>query len=443
MARQLHGRAYVLPGRPKKKASPRQGLDSKGFLKSVPSTYDAHSSSTPTSYLSWLTSPVTQTTTLDDILKAPAYSARMAKKQGAGGASSRGSHKLSNAGGCEVEYYYADIMGLEATKENVYTGFGTLLHSAMAYFYVERMERKPQWYVDFPDAKSAIEADAKGHNDWLRKLDELMKAYQRFEAGDPWNPIYCEEEIRARVGDLHPEGEDEPAIEFEYQGDCSGYDETKWVTSEATTSTDALSATTTPPQTHPRCAHWEVDVLGEDYVHIPHKTTRVKRMPRLNDEVVTCRPDLIIQRNGMNWIIDHKTAGGSRKKGDEGRLAVINPNYPDYTYRWQAMFNLQVCRLSMPIEGFIFNRVKRDIPFDFSRDIADVPERMYQKIPRVIRTTVKKERALIKKALTSPGDLDINPWECQGKYTCDFARLCYADSVGVRNEILGSEFRLK
>jgi len=335
------------------------------------------------------------------------YAAMATKKQGAGGASRRGSHWIADAGGCEVRWFWAHHVGLEPTGGNFYMDFGTLGHTAMAYFYAEKLERKSQWLVDYPDVQESLRRDAKGHPEWLRTVQQLMEFYRRYEAGDPWTPLYIEEEFEATVGQLDPLGLNEPAEDFEYDGPC---------TDEACTNI----------------------VDGQ---HIAHRVKKVWHFPSLNDEVVTCRPDLIVQRNGYNWVIDHKFQGGGRK--DRDRLPVIDDRYPDYQYTWQAMVNLHIVRQTLPIQGFIFNRVKRDSPFDVSRDLFSIRSRQYAKVPATIRATIARSRALRKKALAAPGTLIAHPWECKTSWECPFVRVCHTDTVAERDSIITSEFATK
>ena len=353
---------------------------------------------------------------LDKDSKRSAFLAEMSvKKYGPGGPSRRGSHAMADAGGCEVRAYWSDHEKLKSTRRsNFYMDFGTLGHTAMAYFYAERIERKPAWLIEFPDRDRALKEDAPGHPEWIRTMNDLMGHYKRFEAGDPWDPLYIEEEFEAKVGELDPDGLDEPPFSIDYEGPC-----------------DDVS-----------CKN-----LDDDGQHVAHKAKKVLSFCSLNDEIVTCRPDLIVRRNGLRWIIDHKFLGGGKK--DPERLAIINDQAPDYTYYWQAMVNLWICRKGrcvdapgekLDIQGFIFNRVKRNAPFDVSRDLFPMPTRQYQKIPRTIRETVRRSRQLKVKALTAPGTLVAHPWECEGKYTCDYVRVCHTSSLTERDAVIFSEF---
>lgn len=314
-------------------------------------------------------------------------------ERGGGGASRRGSHKLADAGGCEVKFYWSHKIKAEKAKGRYYLDFGTLFHTALAYHYGPKMQRTPQWLVDCPDRESAMEEDSKGNPEWYRRAKEIMQAYEAHYAGEPWEPIYCEEEFETTLGVIDPDGEDEPPVHLE--------------------------------RTNP-----------DD----PEGPPLVLDLPSLNEEIVTCRPDLIVTYNGYNWLVDHKTAGAARDGSQ--RLPVIDERRLDYKYSWQAMLNLWVVRQTLDIEGFIFNRVKRSPPYDFSRDVYPVPGRLYAKIPAVCRAVIKKERDL-RIRIFNGGKIIPSPWECVTPFgNCDYVKLCHVDSKGDRDLSLLSDFRV-
>lgn len=312
----------------------------------------------------------------------------MAKRKGGGGASRRGSHRLSDCSGCRRRLYYSQL-GYQPLKRNFYMDFGTLLHTGMAYHYAPRMSKTPQWYLDYPDRQAALVEDSMGYDDRIRKVEEIMQAYERWSAGDPWEVLSCEEEFETTVGTVDPQGDDEPGFTIEYK--------------------DART--------------------GEQ---------RTREFPTLNEELLTCRPDMIVLKNGYNWIVDTKT-GGTAKNGS-GRLPVMNTKIPDYSYGWQAMFNLTVVRATgVQVEGFLFNRVKRDPPYDFDRPTYEVNSEMYSAMPAAIRQAVKEERERTKAVLSAQSVHDIipSPWECSG---CKYSSVCYADSDAEREYVLLTDF---
>lgn len=311
---------------------------------------------------------------------------QMAKVKG-GGASRFGSHAMTLAMSCEVKWFWSGFMGYSKTGGNFYMDFGTLGHTGLSYHYGEQLEKKPQWLVNNPDITVAMEIDSKGEARWLKQAKDMLAAYKNHYASDPWKPLHVEEEFTAKVGELDPDGEDEPAIEpFEFK-----------------------------------------DIFGR---------SRVLQRPSLNDEVVSCRPDMIALDGGRHIIVDHKVQGGGQKSNKD-RLPVISAQYPDYRYMWQAMVYMTIMRRYLPIESFYLNRIKRDVPFDFSRDKVDLYARPMKKIPGAIREAVRKRRNLMVKAAKSPDKLTPHFGMCS---FCDYTRLCYTDTAEERNHRLMAEF---
>lgn len=296
----------------------------------------------------------------------------MVRKFG-GGPSSFGSHGMAEAMGCEVRYYLSSHKKYQPVGgfRNKYLDIGTILHSALMYYYAERMERKPQWYVDFPDMMEVLEEDSKGRPAELRNALQFLDFYKVRAAGDAWTPLFIEETFEAKVWQL------------------------KGLKGPAT---------------------------AED------------------DVFVTCRPDLICKINGENWIVDHKSAGAGRNTG--GRLSVINEQYPDHTYDWQAMVNLHLVRTQMDIAGFIFNRVKRDAPYDRDPYFFQVPTRMYPKMPSVMAAAAARRIELNKK-IANNEPMIPHPWECEAKWRCPYTRICYSESVEQRNMRINMEFTIE
>ena len=321
---------------------------------------------------------------------------------------------MSDANGCEVKWYLSYYRHLGTGKSNFYLDFGTLVHTGLAYFYAARMERKPEWYLEQPSSSLAMENDCLGHENWLRNAEGIMKHYEWYEAGDPWNPLYNEEEFEVKVGEIDPDGPDEPAEDIPYKSACKGAKE------------------------EVPCNHTA-----------PHLVDRILKLPTLNEELVTCRPDLIIEKNGHLWIIDHKTQGGA--KNGSGRLPVVDDRYPDYRYYWQAMVNLWIVRngrcASVPgvqkldIQGFIFNRIKRDIPYDVSRDLFPMNAEQYAKVPREIRECVREERRILRTILKE-GREALNPHhsECGANGGCSYVGICFAESPADRLLVESTEF---
>lgn len=359
------------------------------------------------------------------------------KKYGAGGPSTRGSHLLAQAGGgCEVAWYYgrtkslrpkAGVGSVAKKKRLEIMDFGTLVHAKLAYHYARQMARKPSWFLDYPDEQRALVSDAKGNNEWLKLAQELMTYYLRKAESDAWTPEYNEEEMSATVAEIDPNGVDVPGETFEYEGPCEGFlrDEQNKKTGVCPHTTEILDSR-------------GVKVTS----HVPHVVKRKIVWPNLNAEVITCRPDLIVRRNGVLFVIDHKTQGGG--KGDnKDYLPKMHPDYPDHTYTWQGFINLHICRAKLGkdnVRGLLWNRIKRTAPFDRQVDEFEVVERQYRRVPLAIRQALLRERELVKKALRAPETLVPHYWACQKGFPCDFQRLCFSDTAEERNRRMGIEF---
>lgn len=348
-------------------------------------------------------------TTLDHIIKLPpnyvlspamaAAETTFKKKTKGGGASRRGSHALKDATNpCDVARYYSQHLRLrKISGDNYYMDFGTLVHTGLAYYYAEKLEVKPQWFIESPSVEAAMENDSLGHSEWLTKAQGIMEAFKHWEVGQPWQPILVEEEVAVSLGEIDPEGRDEPAFEVEYVDE--------------------------------------------------HGLPQVYKFPTLNEEKVTCRPDLIVKSNGGLLICDHKTAGAARDKS--GRLKILQPDDEyERKYQWQGMVNLTICRAKWPeIEGFVFQRIKRDIPYDFARDDFNVPPLLYDRVPMTMRASVRREREQKARFLTTTDpkrDLIAAPWMCIADgYRCSFDRLCHADGLDERKVRRQSEFYIE
>lgn len=316
-----------------------------------------------------------------------------------------GSHRAANIlSSCEVMSYYKDYRHFRSKATSRPLGFGSLIHSGISYYWAERMTRKPKWYQEQPDVTVKMVEDALGNPLWLRQAADIMAAYEKYRAGSPWVPMFNEETFSAAIGDLDPNGEDEPAEDFEYVCRATG-------------------------------------------------ETKIHQFPNLNSERVTCRPDLVIKAGEGYYCIDHKGAGGDTKQG--GSLKVINPMFNDLAeHQWQAMWNSLVIRNGrcdevegsdrLPLRGFQIARFKRDLPLDFKDDQLDLPAMLYAEMPRIIRETVRRNRAILKKVLRDPKQLLRNPQACYGgKYKCDFINVCSADSAEERNLQLSNGFKVE
>lgn len=164
--------------------------------------------------------------------------------------------------------------------------------------------------------------------------------------------------------------------------------------------------------------------------------------PELNDEVITCRSDLIVESNGELWIVDHKCSAGQWGKD------YLEPWKDDGEYRmsWQAMVNLMIVRkrlsevTSKPVSGFVINRVKRREPFDFDRHVLHMPLLAYAQAPRVARMFVREELRIYDD-LAHGIKPTPNFSSCFGRYgSCDYINICAAESEDAQNRIMDMDF---
>lgn len=158
--------------------------------------------------------------------------------------------------------------------------------------------------------------------------------------------------------------------------------------------------------------------------------------PSLDSEVVTCKSDLIVERGGLVWIVDHKTAAPDPKTGmlykwkDDG----------EYKLNLQVMVNLLVVRARLKdrfVDSFTINRIKSEHPYDdHDRHTVQVPRLAYEKMPRILRNLVAKERAL--RAKTARGEPpDMNLAACYGRYgPCDYADICAASTAETQSKVI-------
>lgn len=150
--------------------------------------------------------------------------------------------------------------------------------------------------------------------------------------------------------------------------------------------------------------------------------------PELDNEVISCRPDLIARSGGILNIWDSKSArAGWSKRGEPGRLERWSDKGP-WALDWQSLVNLHIVRrrLSEPVQSFIIQRLKREPPYDFDRHVLKIPPRPYELAPRVAREAVYREiqiREKVKKGIAPTPSF----WACYGRYgPCDYRDLCMA-----------------
>jgi len=159
----------------------------------------------------------------------------------------------------------------------------------------------------------------------------------------------------------------------------------------------------------------------------------------LDSEVISIRPDLVVEANGDLWIVDHKTAGGG---WNSDRLARWKED-GEYLLHWQAMLYLHVLRAALPhrnVRGFVIQRVKRTPPYDCDRNPLRIPVLAYQQVPRAARAMALEERR-IKEDLAKGIAPTPNFAACQGRYgACDYRDLCAADNEAMKQLVRQTQY---
>lgn len=161
--------------------------------------------------------------------------------------------------------------------------------------------------------------------------------------------------------------------------------------------------------------------------------------PSLDGEFISCRPDLIVRMpDNTNWIVDHKSQG--RGYGGSSRMEKWNVDN-EFALNWQILVNLHVVRQHMPIQGFIIQRIKREPPYDFDRNIVRVSGAAYGEAPRVARALVARERHIIQQAAMGIPPLPSIGMVCTGRYgNCDYRPVCISDTHEQRLRVIQDEY---
>ena len=165
--------------------------------------------------------------------------------------------------------------------------------------------------------------------------------------------------------------------------------------------------------------------------------------PELDDEVVTCRSDLVYESDAGIWILDYKTFGASKVNRRTGRLFKWKPD-GEFHLNFQVMMNLHILRqpryFGASLNGFVIQRSTRQAPFDFDRHPLTIPTLAYQETPRNIRRLVKKEHetmAMVARGEDPPASLG---YACIGRYGyCDYrdAREAFEQLLTAYRQIAG------
>lgn len=309
-----------------------------------------------------------------------------------GGASSRGSHRLSDISNCQRKWWFRYVQRVVARGEPEFRLMGTLIHSAVAFHYASMMlpELQPDWFKAKPLYQELLD-QARGNAvlaDRAFEIGEQYIEYWRLRGCD-WVPFSVEQEYSASIGTIDPDGEDEPAFTL-----------------------DVLDATGKPRQL---------------------------TFPTLNDERITCRTDLIVQRssNGTMWAVDHKS---KNPEFHADRFGKVNPN-GEFALDWQVLVNLMILRANdLPVRGFIIQRIKRDPPFDCHRQVLNVPGLAYEQAPRLARNQVRLEREQYRSLAAGKTPIP-NFFNCFGRFgACDYRPICSAEDADEQRGILNANY---
>lgn len=301
------------------------------------------------------------------------------------GASSRGSHQLASVAQCPRKWMLRYRKRLRPIAEPPFRMGGTLIHDAVAYHYAERLIAAgkydtPSWWTGESLDDVLVKAGA-GHPDLIQIAKEVYDAYPRY-----WEDVAA----------LNSGVPWEPvAVEEEW-----------------------------------RATVGQIDPGGDD--------------TSLDDEVVTCRTDLVARdvHTGDIIIVDHKTKSGGWGESGRNRLPVWKSD-GEYAISWQALLNLYIIRLNFPNETvrcFTINRIKRQPPYDFDRHTLDISPRVYAAVPRTVRAMVAKEREV--DGMIAAGAPPVpHLWSCFGRYgACDYLDLCNATDNDAMNAIANADF---
>lgn len=280
------------------------------------------------------------------------------------GASLRGSHRLQAVTTCERMWFwrYWRNIRLAKSQDTKWRREGSMFHACFQYWYASQMASPPAWY----------------HPDGL--YPHLLQLAEGLYPGD-------REESLARIAQgftRYREYYEEDAATFKVVAIEEEY--------EATVG--------------------ELDPGGPDET--------------LDDEVVTCRPDLIYERpDGTLTCLDFKTIGRSGINHKTGRLPRWSRD-GEWSLALQVLLNLKILRLRLGasrVREFEIQRMTRQPPWDFDRNALTIPQLEYQNFGRSIREYVRREREIVARA-----EAGIEPYAfyaCQGRYgACDYRKVC-------------------
>lgn len=304
----------------------------------------------------------------------------------AGGASSRGPHRLEAILKCERKWLlrYGDSQGKGrllhyTSSENALVG--TLLHSRAADFHARQMPTWPKWVTE-------------------KTLDERLQ-----------------DDVRG-----HPEGS--RLVELS---------RLMWRSVEANTD---LAQTPIPYAV-------EREVWAPLHAIDPHCP------PSLRDEIVTARLDLIATQGdgafkGQLVIWDYKTTGGWGKKDEDAILPKWDARDPRWSMHFQAALALAITRakFSIPVAGFFIIRVARKAPYPVDRRRLAIPPALLARAGSLATRAVVNEQDVLQRRKAGLPVLPTGAMtdSCGDFGGCEYLSLCQARSPDVERALLASDF---
>lgn len=306
--------------------------------------------------------------------------------EAAGGASRRGSHRLSEAALCPRKWYLHFGMGVQPKKTALHFVEGTLFHLCRAYSRAKQMEAKqpgsaPAWFHR-ESLDQALEREGKGYPDAIKLAKAMDAAYERHYAGnDPWEPVAVEKEYTATLGQLR-------------------------------------------------------------------KLINPTAKPQADDgEVVSSRIDLIYRANGYLWACDYKTTAHGyqaalKKWNPDGEYSI--------NWQFLLQTGILRVNLGSEFKGVVVERCLKKEPFDFDRSVAPINPVAFRDLPNVIARQCFIERDIARQAVEAGArGEDMSTWLPSGNWwncfswgsPCEFRALCTSETAGQFNDTLVREYQ--
>ncbi len=298
----------------------------------------------------------------------------MMEPKGPGGHSTRGSHRLAQAGTCERKWYLRWARGLKPNNSPVYFLEGTLAHIALAYYRANQLHQMgrpvPKWFFE-ESMQDCLLRNGEGFPDAVALGNSIFQAYYSLYSQpgvDLWEPLAIEEEYRATLGQIR----------------------------------QLLT---------PGCK------------------------PKSDDnEVFTSRIDLMLKTNGFVWACDYKTTKGY--KGKLGSFKVDGEWMINWQFLLQTAI-LRV-NFGTQFRGVLIERVLKGTPHVFERSPAPLNNAMLKSLPGTLSKLALFERTYAKQALEAQAageDMEswlpeaTSPWACfSWGQPCEYRLICTAES---------------